>query len=160
MSRARPKYNRAKVDVILMRIAVDGMSLRAACEEHDLSHGTFSEWIVDDVDGLADRYARAQKARAHVLADEIIEIADDGTNDTYVDEKGQTRVDQDHIQRSRLRVDTRKWVLAKVLPKVYGEKVEVDAGPNALAALSEAKTTLAEKMDAMAKALNRNAKGG
>jgi len=34
-------------------------------------------------------------------------------------------VDHEHIQRARLRVDTRKWILSKMLPKVYGDKFQV-----------------------------------
>jgi hypothetical protein len=51
-------------------------------------------------------------------------LRDDGTNDTYTDEDGNTRTDHDVIARSRLRVDTRKWLLSKALPKIYGDKVE------------------------------------
>jgi hypothetical protein len=51
-----------------------------------------------------------------------VDIADDGKNDTYVDENGKQFVDNDVIQRSRLRVDARKWVVSKLLPKKYGER--------------------------------------
>lgn len=61
------------------------------------------------------------------MAEQIIEISDDGTNDTYVvrDEKGnalEERVNHDHIQRSRLRVDARKWLLSKMRPEKYGDR--------------------------------------
>lgn len=70
-------------------------------------------------------YARAKEDCADTLADEIIDIADDGSRD-YVDAgDGQIRVNQDHIQRSRLRVDARKWIASKLKPKKYGEKLEL-----------------------------------
>jgi hypothetical protein len=76
---------------------------------------------------------RAREIGYHLMAEEIIEISDDATND-YVErakEEGvQIVVDHDHIARSRLRVETRKWVLARMLPKAYGDRVAVggDAG--------------------------------
>jgi len=68
------------------------------------------------------------------LAEEILEIADDGINDTYETEDGKEKVNQDVINRSRLRVDTRKWLMSKLAPKKFGERVEQfisgpDGGP-------------------------------
>ncbi len=56
-------------------------------------------------------------------ADDLDEIARDKRGDYYVDEDGSLKPDMEHIMRSRLRIDTRKWLLGKVLPKVYGDKV-------------------------------------
>ena len=64
------------------------------------------------------------------MADELLEIADDGRNDRIADEDGNERTDHDVIARSRLRVDTRKWLLSKALPKIYGDKVQNEhSGP-------------------------------
>lgn len=59
----------------------------------------------------------------HSMAEETIEIADNGTNDTYTKEDGSEGVNSDVVQRSRLRVDARKWFLSKMMPKVYGDKI-------------------------------------
>ncbi|HRP05296.1 MAG TPA: hypothetical protein PLV87_10330, partial [Opitutaceae bacterium] len=63
------------------------------------------------------------------MADEMMEIADDARND-WMERRGEEdagwQVNGEHIQRSRLRVDTRKWMLSKALPKLYGEKQEID----------------------------------
>lgn len=75
---------------------------------------------------FGEQYARARQIGYQLLADEILEISDDGANDTYVDEDGQLRTDQDVIARSKLRVDSRKWMLSKMLPKVYGEKLQTE----------------------------------
>ena len=65
-----------------------------------------------------------------MLADELFSIADDSTNDfmEIEDKKGKTRIvpDNEAQARSRLRVDTRKWYLSKVLPKIYGDKVQTE----------------------------------
>ena len=75
-----------------------------------------------------------------MLADELVEISDDSTNDTIVTEDGKVVTNQEVVARSRLRVDTRKWMLAKMLPKVYGEKLE-------LAGVVNVKTTPADLSD-------------
>jgi hypothetical protein len=78
----------------------------------------------------SDAYACAREARADKLFEDILKISDDGANDTYIDDEGNQRTDHDVIARSRLRVDTRKWMAAKMLPKKYGDKLELsgDAG--------------------------------
>ena len=63
------------------------------------------------------------------MADEILDISDDGSNDymavTRKDESEAWQLNGENIQRSRLRVETRKWLMAKMKPKVYGEKLDV-----------------------------------
>jgi hypothetical protein len=89
-------------------------------------------WLWDDEhakegegSGFVYLYARAREEQADTWAEEIIEISDDGSNDTYVidEETGETGVNHDHIQRSKLRVDSRKWIAAKLKPRKYGDKV-------------------------------------
>ena len=58
------------------------------------------------------------------MAEEILVISDDSKHDVEVDENGQKRMNAEYVARSRLRVDTRKWLLAKMLPKKYGDRVE------------------------------------
>ncbi len=79
---------------------------------------------------FADQYARAREALVESWADEIIDIADDGTTD-YITKVGRNgaeyeAVDQEHIQRSRLRVDARRWLLSKLNPGQYGDHMEVE----------------------------------
>jgi hypothetical protein len=90
---------------------------------------TFLGWVLENHDGLADRYARARETGWHAMAEETLEIADDGANDWMARNKpGDGGYDHngEHSQRSRLRVDTRKWLLSKVLPKVYGDKLDLN----------------------------------
>lgn len=85
-------------------------------------------WVSNDHDGFSERYARAREAQAHFLADEILEIADDGSNDWTERQQGEdaiTVVDHEHIQRSKVRIDARKWLMAKMAPKRYGDKLAV-----------------------------------
>jgi hypothetical protein len=64
-----------------------------------------------------------------VMSQEIIDIADESANDTQFDDVGNPRQNSEWINRSRLRVDTRKWLMSKLAPKKYGEKQEI-SGPN------------------------------
>lgn len=64
------------------------------------------------------------------MAEEILEIADDGSQDTEEIEISEgvtsTRTNAEVIQRSRLRVDTRKWLMSKLAPKKYGDKLGLE----------------------------------
>lgn len=148
--RARPAYDKGAVDRILLAVS-QGQSLRTAAAENNTDPGTFCGWVVDDLDGIAARYKRAQMIRAHILADECIEIADDRSKDFSLEE-GRLVVDFDHINRARLRLDTRKWYLSKVLVKIYGDKLEVDAGPGLQQAITGARDALHGKLAGLAAA--------
>lgn len=73
------------------------------------------------------QYAQAKEHQADTIFDEMFDIADDGTNDWMLRSQGEDDIEvvnHENIQRSRLRIDTRKWALARMAPKKYGEKVE------------------------------------
>ena len=59
-------------------------------------------------------------------AHEIIEIADDTSGDFIINERGERVVDHEHINRARLRVDARKWLMSKLSPQRYGDRVTAD----------------------------------
>ena len=87
---------------------------------------TVRGWVLDDVEGFAAQYARARDMQADKMVDDILEIADDGRNDTYLDADGNERTDQEVIARSKLRVEARKWIASKFAPKKYGDKQAVE----------------------------------
>ena len=76
---------------------------------------------------FAHQYARAREEQADRLFEECLAIADDTTDDVVMvaDGKGGQveRVNHENIQRSRLRVDTRKWMAGKLAPKKYGDRI-------------------------------------
>jgi len=80
---------------------------------------------------FSDKYARAKELQGEYLANQILAIADDGEADVTEREREDgskyTLVDQEHINRSRLRVDSRKWLASKLFPKKYGDRIAVDA---------------------------------
>jgi hypothetical protein len=111
----------------------DGKPLREFCRlDGKPSFGTVYNWIKKD-EQFAELFACAREQGEEVIAQECLEIADNGTND-WVDTKFGPQVNQEHIQRSRLRVDTRLKLLAKWNPKKYGDRVQnehtgADGGP-------------------------------
>lgn len=82
--------------------------------------------------GFVENYARSRTRQTERFVEELIAIADDGTNDFYADKEGKPLADQENINRSRLRVDTRKWIASKLLPKKYGEQRQGDINVTAI----------------------------
>lgn len=122
-------YSPEIADLICERIA-DGVSLREICRTEDMpSKAAVFRWLAAHAE-FRDQYARAREAQADALADELLDIADDGDND-WMERKGEDgqslgwRENGEAIQRSRLRVDTRKWIASKLKPKKYGDKLAV-----------------------------------
>jgi hypothetical protein len=131
-------YTQELADEICTRLAL-GESLRAICrDDNKPDERTVREWAQDVKHPFSPHYVRARELGYLKMADELLEISDDGSND-WMEREGKdgssyTVADHEHIARSRLRVDTRKWLLSKALPKVYGEKVTTeltgkDGGP-------------------------------
>lgn len=73
---------------------------------------------------LAAAYLEAKHARAVVMADEIVALADEAPQYT---ERG---VDPGWVQWQRNRIETRKWVCAKLFPAEYGNTTEAVASTN------------------------------
>jgi hypothetical protein len=128
MSAGRPSSYTPEIARRICEALIEGRSLRSICREEEWcpSITTVINWLAADKEFLA-QYTQAREQQAELMADELIDIADDGTNDWVEREmrKGKTEIlcDHEHINRSRLRVDTRKWVAARLLPKKYGDKV-------------------------------------
>ena len=122
----RPTRYTAKIAVALCARLAEGESLRAICKEDAMpALRTVMGWLFDSEHGeFSKQYASAREAQAEGWADEIVSIADDATGDVNTDDGGKKTVDHENIERSRLRVDARKWVASKLLPKRYGDKVQ------------------------------------
>ena len=125
------EYTPEIADQICTRLA-HGESLRRICLDEEMPpKSTVLQWVLDDRQGFYVQYTRARQIQAEGMADEIFEKSDDDSKDVTGELEMPNGV---AVQRSRLMVDTRKWYLSKVLPKVYGDKVEntlvgKDGGP-------------------------------
>lgn len=112
----------AEMAAIVIAELESGKSLRKAAATAGVGASTVLDWTEADTD-FAEQYARARTRGYQLLADEIIEISDDSSGDTVETDRGPVS-NPEFTARSRLRVDSRKWMLSKMLPKVYGEKVD------------------------------------
>ena len=121
-----PEQKAKACDEILSQVR-SGKSLRAACRDGDdwiPPEATFRMWCDSDAD-LSAQYTRAREERAEAIFEECLEIADkQGADVVTVD--GVDVVDHNVIARARLQVDTRKWMLGKMQPKKYGDKLELE----------------------------------
>lgn len=115
-------YTPETADLICARL-VGGESLLAICRDDAMPDpATVYRWLNAHPE-FCENYTRARDIHAELKFDEIQEIADDGKRDYVLTGSGPL-VDHDHIARSRLRVDTLKWRLARMAPKKYGDKLE------------------------------------
>lgn len=121
-------FTQAIADLICERLAKPE-SLRSICDDETMpSKTTVLRWLRQS-DEFRAQYARAREDQADAFADEILDIADDGRRDYVPDEDGHEVVDHDHIQRSKLRVETRKWLMGKMAPKKYGDRLQLANDP-------------------------------
>lgn len=110
---------------------IEGSSLRSICLADDMpSAATVCRWL-GKFPEFREQYAHARVAQADTLTDEMLDIADDGTNDWMEKRNAAGDVvgveyNGDAVQRSKLRIDTRKWYAAKLDPKKFGDKVELE----------------------------------
>lgn len=137
MTARRPGRPRRCTPAVTRRICerlMAGESLRAICADPQLpSEGTVYRAIATDPK-FQEQYVRARRAQAERYADELIAIADTpAIGRKIVTRFGGERetIEGDMVERSRLRVDTRKWVLARLLPRRYGDRLELAGSEDA-----------------------------
>lgn len=139
------KYTPALADEICDRLA-NGETLTSICtDEHMPERRTVIRWKTADVDGFMSRYVRAREDQRELWSDELIDISDDGRNDWMEKRVGRdetiTVLNKEAVDRSKLRADTRKWLLTKLDRITYGDKVEqTHKGDAAFLALWQMKT--------------------
>ena len=115
-----------KAQAIVAEIADTGKSLRSVCELNEVKPSTFLLWVSND-SALAEQYARAMQVRADTHFSEIVEISDKqeiGTVET-AKEWGTEIKTADMVEHRKLRIDARKWVIARMNPRKYGDKLEL-----------------------------------
>jgi terminase small subunit-like protein len=121
-------YNQETAHAICVRLA-RGESLRSICRQEGFPpESTVRRWALEDHDGFAAHYALSRQLGLDNMAEQLLQIADDGSRDYKLDSHGNLVVDHEHIARCRLRIDTRKWLLARMAPKKYGDRVNLNVG--------------------------------
>ncbi len=125
--KGRPSLYTEALAVKICRRLAEGETLRAICRDPAMpGKTTVLRWLGDEKNAdFRTQYAHARDMQADALFDEALEIADDASGDWTVDKDGKKTLDHEHVQRSRLRVDTRKWAAGKLAPKRYGDKLNL-----------------------------------
>lgn len=110
---------------ILNEISTNGLSRVKVCKLEGFPNARLvDDWLLAD-ENFQRNYARACEDRADKIAEEILDICDATSNDIIKDAFGNEVVNHNVIQRDKLRVDARKWLLSKMAPKKYGEKLDI-----------------------------------
>lgn len=121
-----------------------GLSLRKATKQVGTTVQSFLRWCDADK-ALADQYARARQGLIDKMADEILELAD-----APVPTLDNGATDNGLVRQRQLQVDTRKWFLSKLAPKVYGDRLDVSVTDTRISisgALQAAQSRLADVVD-------------
>ncbi len=113
------RYSRELADLLCEQLAA-GRTLRSVCRDDGMpSRQAVQKWIAGDIDGFAERYEAARQLGYAAMEDEIIDLSDEAA------------LDMAAVGKARLQVDSRKWVLAKSLPKRYGDRTIIAGDPDA-----------------------------
>ena len=121
------KYSDKLANEICDRLSKGESLRRIELSDKMPSRKVIHEWLNKN-EHFRDQYARAREHQADAIFDEILEIADTTKRGikTSVKEWGTEISEADMIEHRRLQVDARKWVLARMAPKKYGDKIEVE----------------------------------
>lgn len=137
-------YTKAVADKICERLSI-GEPLAVICRDIGVGYRTVYDWM-DANKEFAANIARARDSGYDHIADDCMAIADCGINDKRIDDNGNEVIDNEAIQRSKLRVETRLKLLAKWSPKKYGDKQQIEHSGelNLAATLAERRKKAAE----------------
>ena len=127
-------YSEELAATICTRIA-EGESLRAICADEAMpNRSTVMQWVADNREGFKERYELAQDFRAQAIFDEMLEISDnteEGEERTIHSDGTSELRTGDMLGHRKLKIEARKWVLARMAPKRYGDRIAQEiSGPN------------------------------
>lgn len=120
----RPSDYSEEMATLICNRMINGESLRSICRDTAMPDpGTVLRWASKNPE-FRQQYDDAMAQRAESMFEEILDIADETSRDTIDTETGE-RANTEWISRSRLRVDARKWMLSKMVPKKYGDALRL-----------------------------------
>lgn len=137
--RGRPTQYTPALGKAICKMLSSGMTLIDVCRRDAMPHESVVRWWAAQPEHpFSTQYVRARQIGYMHMGDEIVDIADNAKNDWMerLGEDGKEIVvlNREAIARSQLRIETRKWLLSKALPKIFGDKVALehtgkDGGP-------------------------------
>lgn len=138
MVKNRPqKYTSALGDRICAEVR-SGKSLVKICSPSDMPHRSqVYRWLrMPSLKKFRDNFDLAIIDRTDAWLEEAVEIADDALFDIQYDDEGKEVLNREHIQRSKLRVETRLKLMGKLQPKKYGDRIDVTSGDEPIVPLA------------------------
>ena len=129
---AKPReWDRAATMVAVCERIAAGESMREICAGDDMPDRTqINRWMAADP-ALRQQYLDACRARTFHYAEEIIDIADDSSQDATVDKDGNEQLNAEFVARAKVRIDARKWIMARMNRVDFGDKVTQEVtGPD------------------------------
>jgi hypothetical protein len=124
----RAKVGDEEAETQLLDFIVGGGALNSFCNDNGFSYTSVLRWIRKERE-RGDRYDAARSDRADFQAELIIEVARRDCSAPVVDKDGNllgTVVDKGKVAQARNEMDALKWVAARMKPKTWGDKIEVD----------------------------------
>ena len=118
-------YSPEVIDEFLARL-VEGGSIGSVCRDPEMPSTQAVAYWLQHNPAFREKYEAARVVQADILFDNLLDIADDSAEDWTQNEDGEKRLNGEAVARSRLRIDARKWILSKLIPKKYGDKIEVN----------------------------------
>ena len=146
--------NREQLAELVPEYMADGMSMRQSCIKAGLTAQTFLR-AVDDSPALAERYAQARGALLDAMVDQILTLADAPVPTL---ENGAT--DPGMVRQRQLQIDARRWVLSKLAPSKYGDRLDVQVNDTRISisgALAAAQSRLVDVVDVTPRLAQSNA---
>lgn len=115
------KYTEELAQEICNTLATTDIGIAKLCEmnPHWPEITSLKLWRITNED-FSTKYALAKKQQLAFFAEELEDLA--ASTEKYYDEKGNKRADPGLVAETRLKVDTRKFIVAKLMPKVYGDQ--------------------------------------
>lgn len=139
MVTGRPSdYSAELVDKICDAIANSEDGIHKICKANTIfpHPATIMRWLAAEENTyFREQYARAKELQADFIVEKCYEIADDGTNDYMTITKGKESYNVEYrevVNRSKLRVDLRRWHVGKLAAKKYGDKLEHSVDPDSI----------------------------
>ena len=121
------KYTQDLADEICEQLAM-GISMRTIAGSDKMpAMSTLFKWL-REIDEFSEQYAKAKQESADAMAEDVIYIADTPVMGEIrtIRPDGSIEVKQDEmLGHRRLQIDTRKWLMAKMKPKKYGDKIDM-----------------------------------
>jgi hypothetical protein len=136
--------DRAAAAQIVLDGMVSGLSMRQSCIKAGIGASTWIDWVTADRE-LNERYARAREGLLDAMVDQILTLAD-----SPVPTLDNGATDPGMVRQRQLQIDARRWILSKLAPNKYGDRLDVsvtDSRISITGALAAAQSRLVDIVD-------------